>query len=291
MEKIFQNHISQADDIYYLVRDDNRFSVQKTFIENLWKVYQPYADPDFLGHFPNEFHQRFWEMFLTCKCLEMDLPVSTKNTAEGPDILINFSDKKVWIDAIVPTSGEPGNQNTVPEYTWNKAVTVPEEKVILRLINAVTTKSQKFSTYINKGIIGDNDVCVIAINGGQIRHSYFEDEVPYIAKAVFPFGNPYITIDTEFMSKVDEGYKHQPSVKKASGSSVSKEIFFNPNFSFISAIIYSVIDFYSGIHSIYPFRVIHNPLAKNSFESIKFLGYHYTYNLKTNQLNRRKIVE
>ncbi len=57
---------------YRRIRDRANYSLCKASLEDLWQTYHPYADPNFreeIRKSPEDFHQRFWEMYLGCELL------------------------------------------------------------------------------------------------------------------------------------------------------------------------------------------------------------------------------
>ena len=65
-EKLFSDDINPSDELYRIIRDENRCANLKSDMENLWGIYHPYADGDFPKQLAQDFHARFWEMYLTC---------------------------------------------------------------------------------------------------------------------------------------------------------------------------------------------------------------------------------
>ena len=72
-EPLFIDSVVAKDTVYNIIRDeknDLRTIETKLFIEKLWQRYRPYADPHFKQQIQVDFHARFWEMYLTCACLD-----------------------------------------------------------------------------------------------------------------------------------------------------------------------------------------------------------------------------
>jgi hypothetical protein len=74
----------------------------RAFTEKLWTQYWPYADNHFTTEIRRDFRARFWEMYLTCALLQCannkGFSISCPKT--GPDILIEFKGRRIWIEAV-----------------------------------------------------------------------------------------------------------------------------------------------------------------------------------------------
>jgi hypothetical protein len=73
MEDLFKDGINAKDPAYNNLRDSKKdwMIEARTFCNQLWKNYQPYADRHFLIEIQRDFHSRFWEMYLACSFMEM----------------------------------------------------------------------------------------------------------------------------------------------------------------------------------------------------------------------------
>ena len=115
---------------------------------------------------------------------------------------------------------------------------------------------------MSKGIVSEQDYLIIAVNGRRVPYIFLEDEIPYIVRAVLPFGDPYITIDIDDNQIINQGYYHRSKIKKISGSEVATKSFLNPEYSSISALLYSSADLWNFTQK--PgreFIFLHNKLA------------------------------
>ena len=115
---LFIHGTTFKDQLYNDIRDitDIEYFVNlRQDLESLWQDYSPYADPGFRESMPLDINARVWEMYLTCALLERQLPVKPKQSADGPDVLIEQGVSRVWIEAIAPSGGDEGNPDRVPE--------------------------------------------------------------------------------------------------------------------------------------------------------------------------------
>lgn len=269
MNSIFETIEGTVDPKYLLVRDNPRFHEQKLFLESLWQVFLPYADPKFKNELALQFHPRFWEMYLACTLLELGFDLVPRNSAYGPDIQINLHDKRVWIEATAPDAGFGGD--VVPGYSELENsiqfIQVPEEQMILRLTNSFYKKCQRYEKYASSGLISNNDVFVIAINGFDIPHILGEDEIPYIVKSVLPFGNLTVSIDIEEMKPTEQFYQYRGHIQKKSGSEVPTKAFQDPSYSFVAGILYSTAELWNLPRSLgEDFLFVHNPTANQGLD-------------------------
>ena len=91
--------------------------------EDLWSCYEPFADPHFLDEFPRQFHQRWFEMWLTGYLLRQGLRVECPYP--GPDIGVELDGRRIWIEAVSPTAGEEGKPDSVPQLPPSRVGDVP----------------------------------------------------------------------------------------------------------------------------------------------------------------------
>lgn len=261
-EKQFFSNDEVKDAFYINVRDKEHHQETKKFVEELWQTYKPYAEPDFLKKAKEDFHAKTWEMYLGCVFLKYGLNLQKNNEIKGPDIHLLLNNRSVWIEAVAPTSGT--GDNAVPGYNYDVVSEQPTEKIILRLTNAIDEKYKKYQNYKKEGIIKSDDIYVIAINGGRIPKSIMEQNIPYIVKAVLPFGNQVVTLDRKSHKIVDSQYEYKDTITTAKDSPVSTNIFQNVDYNGISAVLYSHMNVVNRPNGIgVEVHIVHNPLADN----------------------------
>ena len=220
------------------------------------------------------FWQQFSEVLFSDQLTKAGLHVS--HGAEGPDFLFMHERRKIWIEVICP---EP---TRVPD-EWTKhisgsVVTFPHEAILLRWTAAIKEKAEKLlgnsaksvRGYIDKGIVGANDVYLIAINsrllrgfGGAFPELYGISQFPFAVEATFSIGPIEVHIDRNSMKVSGSGHQHRPLIPKPSGSSVPADTFLDPKFSPISALWAADIDELLLLNEARPMVIIHNPLGKN----------------------------
>lgn len=269
MEPLFDNTVTADDPKYNYIRGDSgqTAKVTKMFTESLWVKYHPYADCNFGEQIRRDFDARFWEMYLACTLMDKGYEITGKTSKNaGPDIRFEHKGNIIWIEAIAPTSGSQSSSDKVPELVITNPPTaqqVPDEQIILRYRAAIKEKyDYKYFEYLKSGIIDKEDFYLVAINGCRIPSSRVDFKPPRIVRSVLPIGYPQVTIDTVSMQKISEDYQYRAHISKAHGSSVRTDIFLDPYYKHISAVLFSNVDVFNLTKSMGDdFITVHNPLA------------------------------
>lgn len=261
-----------SDPIYISHRDHGTKAPLKALIEEMWANFAPFCPDnhdDFLTDARSHFVQRVWEMYLANVLMrQFDLQ---KPLAEGPDILFEHEGVRCWVEAIAPGPGTEPNAvpQRDPQARWIPHI--PEEMLILRLTSALNEKLSKIEKYRSKGIVGDGDACIIAINVSQILDADLEDhDVPMIIKALFPIGEAVIRFMTYSDKEPEFGYDHRDAVVKRrigsngveDGASVPTTLFLDPRSGPISGVFYSSAGIWFGMNPLgRDINIVHNPQA------------------------------
>lgn len=238
----------------------------KQFVEALWAKYEPYADSNFVQEFAKNPEPRYWEMYLACALMDMGYTIVSKDA--GPDIGIQLADKKVWIEAIAPTPGAASSPDRVPDLIpINKGggvQNVPVGQIVLRYTAALAEKKEKYEKYIKDGIVSDNDTCIVAISAALIHQDFGSSDIPYIVRAVYPFGDQYVTFSTDTFEVVETGVHYQKSILKKSGIEIPKTAFLGSEYSLVSGVIFCPKGMGNSPAVLgSDFRTVHNLKAKN----------------------------
>lgn len=172
---------------YITIRDLEKFSEDKEFIEALWQVYRPYADRHFRDDACTHLQERFWEMYLGVTLIKHGFAIDA-GSAKGPEFFIKDRIPKIWIEAIAPWPGE--GADTVPEMEYGSSVAtrVPAEEIILRLRHAIRGKYRKYVQYLAANVVAPDEPYIIAINSRRIRLGIADPELAFIVKSVFRLG-------------------------------------------------------------------------------------------------------
>ena len=252
----------------------------KKFIEDLWDIYECYNnDKHFLSDAGDHFHQRFWEMYLCVTMLKQGFTIE-KGKSKGPDFSINIGNRKIWIEAIVPTAGQTDSPDRVPEPIMFQANFTRVEKILLRYTSALSEKNKQYKKHCDNKIIAKDDLYIVAINSSQIPHASCGSTLPYHIQAFLPIGSPTVRINPKTL-ETSFSHQYREAIKKDNGNSVSTNAFYDPEYSGISAVIHSIFDVarycYGSTGWGSDFEVLHNPSATNPlpFELIHWCKYRY----------------
>ena len=241
--------------------DQERAARQR--VEDLWTATKDYLDADVQSAAPNDFLGRFWEMYLAAGLLtklQLIPSAQRKLRAGGPDMAV--VSPAAFVEAIAARPGT--GKDAVTEAEMFVVRDVPVAQITLRLRAAIEEKTRKHAGYVAKKILTPSDPYVIGINGSGVPSTRGEPDVPWIIKSVFPLGNRVIHLDRETLKTIGESHEPEHDIIKASGASVSKDIFLGQSHAGISAIVYCWVDEYnmpSGPGC--DFIVVHNPFATN----------------------------
>lgn len=244
---------------YRNVRDLPHYAEYRGFVEDLWKDYKPYADRHFLKEAQKNFLDRFWEMYICVAFFRRGFLIIKKGN-EGPDFLTIIDDKKVWVEAVAPGPGV--DQNQIVEPIPGEVFQVPSVEIILRYTTALSSKLEKYREYRGKGIVGENDCYVVAINSRKIPYAPLGWSLPYHVHALLPFGNLTMFFEKKTSEVKGPFYEYRDSVLKGNGAEVSTKPFLEPAYAGISAVIHSGVDCANGPSELgADFDILHNPLA------------------------------
>jgi hypothetical protein len=285
-DSIFRTH--GTDEVYCAIQDEinSRCHEAKIFVEELWSKAHKYLDADILQELPVQFHQRFWEIYLAASLLEAGLSLQHSSGRDGPDICIGADDgSKVWVEAVTASPGQ-GN-DAVQKAELGVSRTVPDDQIKLRLLNAFDEKSRKYKRYRERNWIGSEEPYIIAINAAQVPSATRELEIPRIVRSLLPFGFQVLHLSRETLELTGSSYEYRGEVIKASGTEIETTSFLNPEYSGISAVIYSSVDAFNHPTEISKALLLfHNPLATNPLP-FSFLKKGYEYWVEEQHLKNK----
>jgi hypothetical protein len=263
------------DPSFLLCRDEEMYRGHREFIEELWIRYEPYCpDTHFEKQIREQFHQRAWEAYLACLLLDGGHELR-KTSSEGPDLCIE-SEIPVWIEAIAV---EPGNsEDRVKTQKERRDTSISqiededvwigelpsEESLILRCTSAMALKSRKFKNYKSKGIVGCDDICLVAISLGKLEGAsmYFSTRPESIfLKAFFGIGEEYVAYTPHSGSGIRHGHHHRPTVSKASGNTVSACQFLSDDATHVSGLLGTCVDIFNASGNPSEILLVNNPKA------------------------------
>ena len=242
-QSLFTN--DPATDLGYIntrSANNDRAKACRANCEALWERFEPYADPEFVKEFASAFDARYWEMYLTIALLELGFELTCPKP--GPDAGIIFEGRRIWFEATSPDRGMDGSPDQVPlpPEGGNVAYDVPNEKMILRYLNSVSSKKDQHDNWIAKGIVSKDDAFIVALNPRGLRHDYADTVPPRILQAAFAVGNQYITIKRDTLKQVGGGFHYRDQITKASGAPVSTAVFQQAKYTCLSGLLCSRVD-------------------------------------------------
>jgi len=253
----------KMDDLYSRLKDDPAGSDLKDKIEDLWNEYKSFAPKRFLKEAQINFHQRWWEMYLTVGLLHASMNsginIKTSNLDIGPDIKINLpGEHVVWIEAVAPDPGK--GDDRIPDHDEEGVFGLPRNECLLRLVQGMTAKKEQFNAYEINKIVNSEDSCIIAISSCalfQLGH-LLNFPCPLLLCVLSGAHNMVLSKNKPpFVSK-------RQGIVKASGNSVSTCLLDDSSFDIISAFIYSSEDpLNAPIDAESTFKIFLNPNARN----------------------------
>jgi hypothetical protein len=245
-------------------------------LEEFWQRFEPYADKDFVKEFGRHPEERFWEMYLGVRLLEGRQALRKRNQLpkkardEGPDFCIQQGHRKIWVEVIAPSPGDEDNLDKVPDLFASGAAREARRKIELRIGSALKTKTDKFARYREKGIIGPDDSCVVAIAASQFALEAAAESgagLPLPVTTVFPFGEEVITIDPQTAEFTSLSHKYSGEIERAQKEGKKPAVvpctaFQNEYFSGIDGLIWSHRSTGNFLGNTNDLVYVHNQLAK-----------------------------
>lgn len=258
----------------------------KVFTQKLWEKTHSHLDSDLANQLKSQFHKRFWEMYLVASLLDIGQELE-KGRSEGPDIYIKSADfPKIWVEAVAALSGT--GVDAVQKAQPKVVRSVPDVQIKLRLLTVFDTKFRHFKKHREKNLICDDEPYIIAVNAAQVPSARLDDDdVPRIVGSLLPFGSPVITMNRHTLEIIDSSYAYQDSLSKTSGTQIPTTSFLNPEYSGISAVIYSSVDVLNFPEELsHGLLLFHNPLARNPLLH-GFLKRGYEYWIDDDELKNK----
>ncbi|MCK4904838.1 hypothetical protein KAS42_01145 [bacterium] len=243
-----------------LPKDSEFFPLRKRIVE-LFSSIDGLEDSHFEQELDRDTNARLWEMMMA-KMLKFE-GYEPKSTDYGPDFVVEKDRKRVFIEAICPGHGDEHKPNSVPPIVCGASIArkVPVAQIVLRIRSALEDKKQKYTQYLEKGIVSANDVCIIAVSSSKLspRATLWP---PTIMRATHGLGNPYVIVD-QGKGVVGEGVESCGSIPKVNGPDIDTKFFLSEDNSLISAVLYSDCSFFSLAFNLFEeSMIIHNPKAR-----------------------------
>lgn len=188
----------------------------------------------------------------------------------GPDIQLTINGKKIWIEAVCSSPGEQGKPDSVPELKSDPMVfrERPNKEMVLRISSSLHEKQTKFQRWISDGVIGPEDLTVIAINTHDIYWARVDIDA-LMPRALYGLGDIVSPIDRTSQKTVGQRHAREPILKKTgTGSPISVTPFKDGSLSHISAVLGSWEDAYNRTKNLGEELILYpNISAKNKWQS------------------------
>ena len=218
-----------------VMRQGCRERVHLEQLEEMWCEFRDFAPKGFRRKFQVEFHQRWWEMYLTLGLLHLGVNIKTSPADEGPDLCVDINGKRLWIEAVAPRVGTTSDR--VPEPTVNGVSDYPKRECLLRLSQQLNAKRNIFEKYIQKAIIQPEDVCIIAISACNLNQYGSLLDFPCSAPLALLAGAGDMVVTRN--SSQDTYFKQQKTINRDSGSPIDFMMYERDDFKIVSGILYS----------------------------------------------------
>jgi hypothetical protein len=226
--------------------EDKFMQAARSNCEELWDLFEPHADPEFLVEIKKNFDARYWEMYLAVYLMSEGYEISAPKP--GPDLGIRHNGCRIWFEATCPTRGAEGKLDSVPDI---KAVSieeepifhdVPNERMVLRYLNVISEKKKQYASWLEHRIVAPEDCFIVAINPRRLGHEVADSDPPRILQAAYPVGGPYISLDPATAKPLDAGYLFRDAIKKSSGAGVPTGVFLLKEYGAVSALLCSRVN-------------------------------------------------
>ena len=239
-----------SDPGYIAIRDgiDPRLKSARARCEYLWIFFRHHADNEFRTELRRAFDARYWEMYLTTTLILSGFEVICPKP--GPDVGIIYRGQRIWFEAIAPDCGDPGKPDSVPKDVCGL---VPEEKIILRYLNSISTKyKDQYSRWLAAGTVSNKDVMIYAINPWEIPWDHRDSNPPRILQAAYNAGPQNVGVDPTGMKIIETGYEFRGFITKApkppdkDGTKIPTGVFQQREYAWLSGLLCSRTDAVTG---------------------------------------------
>jgi hypothetical protein len=257
------------DPLYQKLRDGTEETHEdgRQYLERVWQECAQYVDFDTREKATCDMASAFWELHLahSLKFVGKNLVprrrLGYKNN-KGPDLFA--TDPEVWLEAVTVRPGT-GPDALDTEFKVGTVYDYNPDGLVLRLRSVIRDKSTKLESYTADGIVKPGQAAVIAVSGVALpgRYKYSGVYPPEIVRAVYPANHQVIEIDKQTLARTDYYLERRDSIRKALGASVSTNVFLDPAFAHVSAVLFDE-SCWVGQSKHDPgidFKVVHNPHA------------------------------
>jgi hypothetical protein len=279
------------DSIYSAIRDHPRGAELKVQIESMWRRYEAVNGDDsehFLTDARGNFHARAWEMYLGCTLMDRGF-VLTRPPRSGPDILVQWGSKRLWVEATTTESGT--GPDAVPELPNDGDMHLIEhDPRMLRYSAAIRAKQEQWRDFVRRGLVAPDDPYVIAVNGSRLSTAGFDSgPIPDIVRTVFGLGEPQYPWLPDAQTFGPPRFPRRGVLSKRSGASVPIEFFASRGYECISGVFFSATAPWDAISLTgNDVLFVHNHNARTPLERETFrFGLEWWFNADDETVRRR----
>lgn len=216
-ETLFDVQDGVVTDAYARLRDDVGEGAQRRRdeIDTLWLRTRSHLDKEFKGEFARTFtHQRFAELRVANLLLDRGYALEPA-APKRPDFATRLPDgRRVWVEVIAPGFGADDNPDRPPPKGERTVRPSPERETLLRLTSALYEKKKKFDKYRAAGVVGDDDICIVAIGGSELFPHADGVGLPRIVRAVLPAGDEAFRLDLATEELVDVSNQWRETLRR-----------------------------------------------------------------------------
>lgn len=242
----------------------------KKYYQKLYEQYEKMdcKESNFLDGVKKQWYPRIWEMYFTCQLSNLGFEITCPK-GNAPDIKLEINNQIIWIECTVISKGK----DAVIEHEDGGVHELNDEDYILRITSALNSKYKQIQTHKESGIIGDNDVVLIAINTGELKLTEIAQiDFPLIQKALYGIGQMTYNVTTKEVKNL-----HRPKIPKSETATIQSNLFTTTDYEDISGVIFSnwkTTEIEKKLED--DFELTHNLFAKNKLTKGTFkIGIEY----------------
>lgn len=232
----------------------------KKYYQNLYEQFIQFncEEANFLDGVKKQWYTRIWEMYFTCNLNDLDYKVSCPK-GNAPDIKLKIGNQVIWIEC---TTLSKGNE-AVTEYEDGELHTLCDEDYILRITSTINSKYKQIEQHIKSGIIGANDIVLIAINTGELMLTQIaQHDYPLIQKALYGIGRMTYNFTTKKANNLN-----RLQIVNTNDTKIKTNLFTKKEYENISGVIFSTWKSTEIEQNLSDnFELTHNLFAKNKLE-------------------------
>ena len=139
----------------------------------------------------------------------------------------------------------------------------PTRQVQLRVTSSLRTKSDRIDRYREDGIVGPDDIAVVAVGAARFGVYAGGSGFPLALSSVFPIGDAFVNLNKETLEVVETGFATSFEIPRQEGVDIQRTAFLGDEFQHVSGLVWSRVGIGNMRRSERPLTFIHNPFARN----------------------------